>query len=97
MVFSDDPTWCKEVLLGELAPYCRGMNVDFVKGADETVDLYAMARCADHIIANSSFSWWSAYLGVNPDRRVIAPKQWFGPANEHLDTRDLIPERWELV
>ena len=94
-IFSDDPNWCKEVLCPVLAPYC--IEVGVIQGADETIDLYAMARCKDHIIANSSFSWWSAFLGVNPDRRVIAPKQWFGPAKADLNTGDLIPEGWELL
>ncbi len=94
-IFSDDPDWCEKVLCQVLAPYCTDACV--VRGADETIDLYAMARCKDHIIANSSFSWWSGFLGVNPDRRVIAPKQWFGPAYAHMSTEDLIPERWERL
>ena len=95
MICSDDPNWCKEVLCPVLIPYCTDVCV--VRGADETIDLYAMAMCKDHIIANSSFSWWSAWLGVNPDRRIIAPKQWFGPAYYNINTGDLIPEGWERL
>ena len=57
-------------------------------------DLCLMSLCTDAIIANSSFSWWGAWLIDNPDKKVIAPKQWFGPQfkNYHMD--DLIPEGW---
>lgn len=94
-IFSDDPNWCEQVLCQALVPYCTDVGV--IRGADETIDLYAMARCKDHIIANSTFSWWSAFLGVNPERRIIAPKQWFGPAYANLNTDDLIPEGWERL
>lgn len=94
-IFSDDTDWCKQVLCQALAPYCTDAVV--VKGENETIDMYGMARCKDHIIANSSFSWWSAYLGVNPGRRVIVPKQWFGKAYADVNTDDLIPEGWELI
>jgi hypothetical protein len=51
-----------------------------------------MSLCHHHIIANSSFSWWGAWLNDSEDKVVIAPRQWFNQAN--LDTRDLIPSSW---
>lgn len=59
------------------------------------VDLYTMANCDNHIIANSSYSYWGALLGYNPNRTVISPseKMWFGPC-KNMNTKDLIPEDW---
>jgi hypothetical protein len=51
-----------------------------------------MSRCAHHVIANSTFSWWGAWLNPAPTRRVIAPANWFGTAR--LSNPDLIPEGW---
>ena len=48
----------------------------------------------DNIIANSSFSWWAAYLNSNPNKKVIAPSKWFGPAYDHFNTKDLVPKSW---
>lgn len=87
MIFSDDIEWCKKQdWFGEkvlFSPYQK----------DEVADLSLMASCENHIIANSSFSWWGAYLGQNPDKKVIAPSLWFGQKLPH-DTKDLIPETW---
>ena len=53
-----------------------------------------MSLCKHNIIANSSFSWWAAWLNQNPDKIVVAPKVWLGPARADVDTTDLIPENW---
>ena len=60
-----------------------GENVAFtvVEGTDEDtgyLDLYLMSRCNHHILANSSFSWWGAWLNNSPHKLVIAPDRWFG-------------------
>jgi len=89
LVFSDDLDWCKQNI----------KNAEFPNG-DELQDLSLMASCGDHIIANSTFSWWSAYLGINPDRRIISPHhlQWFGKHNGVKNPPvDLIPKEWEQV
>ena len=59
------------------------------------VDLCLMSLCSGAIIANSSFSWWGAWL-QNDRGKVIAPdpKRWFGSAMTHVDTSDVVPERW---
>jgi len=54
-----------------------------------------MSMCTDFIIANSSFSWWAAWLANKG--RVIAPSKWFGPGNQHLETKDIYCENWEVV
>gem|GEM_PF-2591967 len=54
-----------------------------------------MSKCKNHIIANSSFSWWGAWLSENPHKEVIAPKQWFNALE--ADTRDLIPNNWKRI
>jgi hypothetical protein len=54
--------------------------------------MHLMSLCRHHIIANSSFSWWGAWLNPRPDKVVIAPKKWFG--NAPHDTRDLLPANW---
>ena len=84
LVFSDDIEWCKQ------SPLFKGC--EFSEGKDEVEDLNLMMSCKSHIIANSSFSWWGAWLGINPDKKVIAPKQWFAdPENEKFIG---IPKRW---
>lgn len=87
-VFSDDITWARENL--EIGFPCH--YVDHNRGAESYNDMRLMSLCRHHIIANSSFSWWSAWLAANPSGTVIAPKQWFRKASH--DTSDLIPDGW---
>lgn len=83
-VFSDDPEWCR-------ASFPDFTVVDHNAGTPHE-DMFLMSLCRHGIIANSSFSWWGAWLGGNPPERiVIAPKKWF---SANLDTRDLIPDGW---
>lgn len=83
--FSDDIDFCKKNAKGIFA------NKFFVEGNTDIIDLFLMAKCNDNIIANSSFSYWGYLLNQNPDKRCIAPKNWF--KNAPLDTKDLyLPE-----
>ncbi|MFI5240699.1 MAG: alpha-1,2-fucosyltransferase [Candidatus Saccharimonadia bacterium] len=90
-VFSDDPDWCKDNLkLDYPTTYVEHNAPD--KGYE---DMRLMSSCQHHIIANSSFSWWGAWLNPKSDKLVYAPKQWFkDPA---VDTTDLIPSGWIKV
>jgi len=59
--------------------------------------LCLMSLCSHAIIANSSMSWWGAWLQSNPNKKVIAPKMWFGPAYSHNNTKDLYCEDWKVI
>jgi hypothetical protein len=90
IVFSDDPGWCQANLeLGAPTIWMR-TNVE----APEQ-DLLLMAGCRHHVIANSSFSWWGAWLGKRPGQVVLAPSRWF--AGYDHDTSDLLPAGWVTV
>jgi hypothetical protein len=86
-VFSDDREWTRNNLTFPLPttfvdvnPPDRGYR-----------DMQLMARCRHHVLANSSFSWWGAWLDPSPDKIVVAPRRWFSAP---VDTRDLVPESW---
>jgi len=93
VIFTDDVQWCKDqdifspdrFLISE-----TGNNV---------YDLCLMTLCTDYIIANSSFSWWGAWLSQNPDPKVIAPKTWFGSTGYTAknNTVDIVPKRWTKI
>ena len=86
-IFSDDIPWVKGNL--EIEFSCR--YVDHNLGAESYNDMRLMSLCKHHIIANSSFSWWGAWLNPSPDKIVIAPERWF--ANQ-TDVQDLLPQGW---
>jgi hypothetical protein len=76
-------------------------NLTFVKVADDIVDynqLLVMACCHHNIMANSTFSWWGAYMNENPEKIVCYPSKWFGQYYEHThDHRDMMPEHWTKI
>ncbi|WP_281336370.1 alpha-1,2-fucosyltransferase [Flavobacterium eburneipallidum] len=86
--FSDDSDWVKEQF-GDL-PYSK-IFVDHNKNEDSWKDMFLMSSCQHNIIANSSFSWWAAWLNTNPEKVVVAPKEWFATNKK---TNDLIPSEW---
>lgn len=87
-VFSDDPDWTRKNLISDM-PMTFVTHNDPIKGYE---DLRLMSACSHHIIANSSFSWWGAWLCPNHDKVVIAPQQWF--RDDSINTTDLIPREW---
>lgn len=87
-IFSDDIEWVKSNI--------HAQNVCYQHSSDIS-DFFTMSACNDHIIANSSFSWWAAWLNPDGRKKVIAPSQWFGSALSHHDTRDLYCTGWEKL
>lgn len=74
-VFSDDIPWCREHLI-EIAGNIETEYVDWNKGTESYRDMQLMSYCKHNIIANSSFSWWGAWLGRREGKIVVAPKVW---------------------
>ena len=89
-IFSDDPEWVKD----NLNLNCLSTIVSYGDLLQDYEELHLMSRCQNHIIANSSFSWWGAWLNPKIDKLVVAPNNWFGAFVSDHDTKDLIPETW---
>jgi hypothetical protein len=103
-IFSDDIEWCKQQTV------FRGAT--FVEGTTHAEDLFLLSRCKHAVIANSTFSWWGAYLSRHQEpsgraRICIAPKRWFTndlyatditiPENGYLNSVDIVPEMWVRI
>ncbi|MBV03469.1 MAG: alpha-1,2-fucosyltransferase [Rhodobacteraceae bacterium] len=88
LVFSDDIAWCKEKFVGR--------EYIFSENNEDLVDFYLISLCSGAIISNSSFSWWASWLGETNNKKIIAPKNWFGESVK-FDTRDLLPSRWKII
>jgi len=87
LVFSDDQTWCRENIVGP--------HIHFSPFSNEIEDLTAMSLCDHNIIANSSFSWWGAWLNQNPQKIVVAPANWSSPGLPATDEpEDICPPSW---
>lgn len=88
LIFSDDINWCKENLIIE--------NSIYIENEKDYIELILQSKCNNNIIANSSFSWWGAWLNQNENKIVIGPKRWFGALiTENSD--DIIPEDWITI
>lgn len=90
-VFSDDISWCKDVF--------KGSEFKFIEtqfGFSDIDEMHLMSLCHHNIIANSSFSWWGAWLNQNPNKTVIAPKYWFSDF-ERNKKWDIYPAGWFLI
>nr|WP_276562422.1 alpha-1,2-fucosyltransferase [Hoeflea prorocentri] len=86
-VFSDEPGWVADNLR---LPY--EMRIVSHNGAKNYEDLRLMSACRHHVVANSSFSWWGAWLNPSPEKLVVAPARWFADPSAH--NPDIVPEDW---
>jgi hypothetical protein len=87
-IFSDDMNWVK-------LNFDKALALNFVElnnAENKSNDLRLMTVCNHHIIANSTFSWWGAWLSKNPGKIVIAPQRWF--ASDEMNFEDVVPENW---
>ena len=87
LIFSDDPQWCKE------QEFFSGDRFFVSESGDNITDMCLMSMCNYHIMANSTFSWWGAWLSGS--EKVIGPKMWFGP--DGADPTDIFLDRWEYL
>ncbi len=97
-VFSDDIAWCRERLSLPLpVTFVSSESPDSLHAAD---DLYLMSLCKHFVIANSTYSWWAAWLGSFADKVVVAPQRWYrnedlsSNTTSYLNSVDLIPNTW---
>lgn len=86
-VFSDDHDWIEENL--------NLKNKILVKEQYDWEDLYLMGLCKNHIISNSTFSWWGVFLNTNKNKKIIAPSVWFGPSGPNAV--DIYENYWTLI
>lgn len=89
-VFSDDIRFSENFIKKINIPY---KIIDINTNENSYKDMYLMSKCKHNIIANSSFSWWAAWLNTNKDKIIIAPKRWFNIDSEEK-YKDIIPKRW---
>ena len=88
VVFSDDIEWCKHNITS------REKEMLYIENNQDYIDLFLMSMCDNNIIANSSFSWWGAYLNKNDRKKIICPlsKNWF--STDKLNADDICPTNW---
>lgn len=87
-IFSDDLTWAKE----NLSFIKHKTFIELERNTPDHEEMFLMSQCQHNIIANSSFSWWGAWLNQNPQKITIAPQHWFNDSARN--TTDLIPKSW---
>jgi hypothetical protein len=89
-VFSDEPEWCRNNFKTKYPMHF----VTHTAVEHDYEDIWMMSCCKHNIIANSSFSWWGAWLSQNPDKIVIAPRRWLADDTANEQMQDLIPKQW---
>ena len=88
-VFSDDIDWAKK--------HMQSKHIKYIQSNEKRIpheDIYLMSICQHNIIANSSFSWWGAWLNQNIHKTVIAPKRWFSDKKMLAQAKDIVPKEW---
>lgn len=87
-VFSDDAEWVRQNF-----DFLNYELVDWNRGAESFKDMYLMSRCRHHIIANSTFSWWGAWLGNSPEKVIVAPEIWA----RDFECDHVLPQEWVKI
>ena len=90
-IFTDDPSWVTDNFVLDHSYFIVAVN----QGAKSFYDMHLMSLCKSNIIANSSFSWWGAWLNSRKDKIIYAPKNWF--KDKSISTDDLIPNSWNVI
>jgi hypothetical protein len=90
-IFSDEPQWAADNIRLSVPTHV----VDTNSSECGFLDIELMRQCRHHVLANSSFSWWGAWLCANAEQLVYAPNRWF--ATPDIDTRDIIPTHWHKL
>ena len=90
-IFSDDTAWVKE----NLRFPCETYFVSEEKNIFDYEEIILMSKCSHNIIANSSFSWWGAWLNPNKNKIIMAPKKWVNDSK--IDTSDVTPVEWVTI
>jgi len=94
-IFSDDPDWCEQNLdIRHAHTVIRGPGTPDDRTGE---DLWLMHLCRHFIIANSTYSWWGAWLGTAADKQVCAPHEWYRDDPDRRLTRDLLPPSWHVL
>lgn len=86
-IFSDDHQWVKDNL--------KLSSAVFVNEPQDYLELWLMSMCNNHIMSNSTFSWWGSFLNKNLDKKIVAPSVWFGPKGQ--DAKDIYESYWNIV
>ena len=90
-IFTDDPSWVTDNFVLDHSYFIVAVNQD----TKSFYDMHLMSLCKSNIIANSSFSWWGAWLNNKKDKIIYAPKNWF--KDKSISTDDLIPSSWNII
>ncbi|MBF8263318.1 MAG: hypothetical protein HW387_983 [Parachlamydiales bacterium] len=90
VIFSDRINWCKTRFA------LTHKNICFIDGNNGIEDLFLMSKMKHNIVANSTFSWWAAYLNQNPNKKVVVPSLWYGEPYP-TDTNDLFYPDWKII
>lgn len=92
LIFSDDINWCKTQFKGERFVFKEKDNRSFSTGLSDLLDMYLMSFCHHHITANSTFSWWGAWLNERKNKTVVCHKHWLDKTEGY--NKDVVPESW---
>jgi hypothetical protein len=89
LIFSNDLSWCEQ--------HFKGKSFIFVRDQADIEDMFLMSLCKHNIISNSTFSWWSAWLNMNPHKVVVAPNPWLGWSRGDLNMGSLVLPGWHKI